>query len=105
MIRRPPRSTLFPYTTLFRSHDGEWRVERADVTVRDGRIEAIGRTDRRADRKATPVSVRDCSGCLIIPRLIQAHVHLCQTLFRGLARDLRLEDRAGGRILPPQAPP
>src|SRR5260221_6416830 len=24
MIRRPPRSTLFPYTTLFRSH-GMWR--------------------------------------------------------------------------------
>src|SRR2546430_10428496 len=23
MIRRPPRSTLFPYTTLFRSHDLE----------------------------------------------------------------------------------
>src|SRR5256885_3074871 len=23
MIRRPPRSTLFPYTTLFRSDDGE----------------------------------------------------------------------------------
>src|SRR2546429_5398811 len=22
MIRRPPRSTLFPYTTLFRSYDG-----------------------------------------------------------------------------------
>src|SRR2546422_6207584 len=26
MIRRPPRSTLFPYTTLFRSH-GRLRVE------------------------------------------------------------------------------
>src|SRR2546425_5303412 len=26
MIRRPPRSTLFPYTTLFRSSDGEKRV-------------------------------------------------------------------------------
>src|SRR3712207_7921790 len=25
MIRRPPRSTLFPYTTLFRSHD-EYRI-------------------------------------------------------------------------------
>src|SRR3989442_7771101 len=24
MIRRPPRSTLFPYTTLFRSHNGLW---------------------------------------------------------------------------------
>src|SRR2546427_8571944 len=26
MIRRPPRSTLFPYTTLFRSHPYEPRV-------------------------------------------------------------------------------
>src|SRR2546427_3519807 len=25
MIRRPPRSTLFPYTTLFRSHDDDAR--------------------------------------------------------------------------------
>src|SRR2546425_8700669 len=24
MIRRPPRSTLFPYTTLFRSHNARW---------------------------------------------------------------------------------
>src|SRR5688572_32086060 len=24
MIRRPPRSTLFPYTTLFRSREGGW---------------------------------------------------------------------------------
>src|SRR5215467_14674642 len=24
MIRRPPRSTLFPYTTLFRSNRGRW---------------------------------------------------------------------------------
>src|SRR2546421_13113281 len=24
MIRRPPRSTLFPYTTLFRSFNGQW---------------------------------------------------------------------------------
>src|SRR3712207_7095149 len=26
MIRRPPRSTLFPYTTLFRSHSPRWEV-------------------------------------------------------------------------------
>src|SRR5258708_24794244 len=26
MIRRPPRSTLFPYTTLFRSPPGAWNV-------------------------------------------------------------------------------
>src|SRR5256714_14099109 len=30
MIRRPPRSTLFPYTTLFRSRrwEGRWRARR-----------------------------------------------------------------------------
>src|SRR5258705_4731913 len=28
MIRRPPRSTLFPYTTLFRSKEGSPRAER-----------------------------------------------------------------------------
>src|SRR5256886_5330964 len=36
MIRRPPRSTLFPYTTLFRSHvpkleDGPWPAFPADL--------------------------------------------------------------------------
>src|SRR5262244_1433528 len=34
MIRRPPRSTLFPYTTLFRSRvpgEGEHRVRHGDV--------------------------------------------------------------------------
>src|SRR2546429_4562076 len=33
MIRRPPRSTLFPYTTLFRSHVVE-RLAFADVACR-----------------------------------------------------------------------
>src|SRR2546422_11595836 len=31
MIRRPPRSTLFPYTTLFRSEDGEEREHPLDL--------------------------------------------------------------------------
>src|SRR6184192_4398481 len=57
----------------------------------------------RADRESTSVSVRDCNGCLIIPGLIQAHVHLCQTLFRGLADDLRLEDWLIRRIWPLEA--
>src|SRR5256885_11199352 len=38
MIRRPPRSTLFPYTTLFRSHVGLIRphVRHRDVEPRGG---------------------------------------------------------------------
>src|SRR3989454_9263431 len=35
MIRRPPRSTLFPYTTLFRS--SEEAAKRAEVVMRDAR--------------------------------------------------------------------
>src|SRR3712207_8435405 len=31
MIRRPPRSTLFPYTTLFRSKDGQRRTVQKKV--------------------------------------------------------------------------
>src|SRR3712207_7425587 len=44
MIRRPPRSTLFPYTTLFRSHiEG---IEEVDARVRDGRAQlAYGVTE------------------------------------------------------------
>src|SRR3712207_7526735 len=39
MIRRPPRSTLFPYTTLFRSKWAEWTVkfnERGITTIGAG---------------------------------------------------------------------
>src|SRR3712207_7259260 len=41
MIRRPPRSTLFPYTTLFRSH-----VEHRDA----GRLGAQARRVRREEQ-------------------------------------------------------
>src|SRR3712207_8944517 len=35
MIRRPPRSTLFPYTTLFRSVEGRDHRRRVRATRRD----------------------------------------------------------------------
>src|SRR5437588_6048863 len=45
MIRRPPRSTLFPYTTLFRSHVH---------FVPNGEIKVVtNRTRGYADRKST----------------------------------------------------
>src|SRR3712207_9011864 len=41
MIRRPPRSTLFPYTTLFRSHDDQQhRAERLLPDSVEGGVEA-----------------------------------------------------------------
>src|SRR2546427_3893968 len=35
MIRRPPRSTLFPYTTLFRSHFRRELLERLQILGRE----------------------------------------------------------------------
>src|SRR3712207_8477242 len=51
MIRRPPRSTLFPYTTLFRSHavrrggrrDRRLVADRADGRARDLRPRGVVR--------------------------------------------------------------
>src|SRR5256885_5800752 len=43
MIRRPPRSTLFPYTTLFRSAIVEASFCRAFAKVRRGRISRVAR--------------------------------------------------------------
>src|SRR5437868_8457433 len=50
MIRRPPRSTLFPYTTLFRSEMDE--SERCDG-IRGGTGSAWDRKRRDGDRKST----------------------------------------------------
>src|SRR2546425_4187990 len=40
MIRRPPRSTLFPYTTLFRSRAAQPRVERGVLRGRRAGVRA-----------------------------------------------------------------
>src|SRR5258708_13173767 len=59
MIRRPPRSTLFPYTTLFRSRPARAHARRAVVVVavahrgRRGHRRAVRRLGRVRDRKST----------------------------------------------------
>src|SRR5256884_1362517 len=42
MIRRPPRSTLFPYTTLFRSRN-EMNLERHQQLLLKARMDALSR--------------------------------------------------------------
>src|SRR2546429_3717298 len=54
MIRRPPRSTLFPYTTLFRSQVRARAC--ADPCLREGRRPARRQSDRRiVDRAVSDV--------------------------------------------------
>ena len=45
----------------------------------------------------------DAEGCAVIPGFVQAHVHLCQVLFRGMADDLPLLEWLRKRIWPFEA--
>src|SRR2546422_2131217 len=66
MIRRPPRSTLFPYTTLFRSLDHR-AVGGAEAPVDEGRA-AVHEDRLRDDFRPGPAA-----GCSI-PRRIRAQL-------------------------------
>ncbi|MDQ7096983.1 5'-deoxyadenosine deaminase [Desulfosporosinus sp. PR] len=66
-----------------------------DLLVDGSRIAAIEKAiEQPADQ------VVDLHGDLIIPGLIQTHIHLCQTLFRGQADDLELLDWLKLKIWP-----
>src|SRR2546430_12714154 len=52
MIRRPPRSTLFPYTTLFRSHSRD--QERVTAALATGRESARRASSRSPEARRSP---------------------------------------------------
>jgi len=69
-----------------------------DVSIRDRRIAAIAsQISEPHDR------VVDARGGYVLPGFIQTHIHLCQTLFRGYADDLRLMDWLRTRVWPMEA--
>src|SRR5690242_15034444 len=81
------------------SQDAERRIIDADVLIQSGRIAAV------AANLPTQGAARviDARGCWIFPGFVQAHVHLTQTLFRGLADDRELLAWLRDRIWPLEA--
>ena len=65
--------------------------------VRDVFVEG-DRIAQRADGE-----VIDASGCYVMPGLVQTHIHLVQTIFRGLAEELSLLEWLRDRIWPLEA--
>jgi 5-methylthioadenosine/S-adenosylhomocysteine deaminase len=78
----------------------DWEETSGDVHLRDGSIVAVGGDLAGAAPQARVV---DATGLTVLPGLIQTHVHLCQTLFRGLAEDLPLLPWLRTRIWPLEA--
>src|SRR5437867_3052538 len=82
--------------------DPSRRILEADILVEKGRIKSVGTLERRKVGTKQP-RILDCKGLIVLPGLVQAHIHLCQTLFRGLAEDLTLEAWLAERIWPLEA--
>src|ERR1051325_11871534 len=61
MIRRPPRSTLFPYTTLFRSDVGAGRHHRA---VRRRQLDQHDRSEEHTSELQSPYVISYAVFCL-----------------------------------------
>src|SRR5258708_17264489 len=59
MIRRPPRSTLFPYTTLFRSHGGEAETALRRRRQLEAAAHPVPRDDQGRHRSARPAQEAD----------------------------------------------
>src|SRR5258705_13040241 len=64
MIRRPPRSTLFPYTTLFRSEAGSGLPQLREVGLRGGYLvdQSLGGARIRERFGVTVVAVTRSTG-------------------------------------------
>src|SRR3712207_8375542 len=90
MIRRPPRSTLFPYTTLFRSagrarRDDHLLRRNADVVasavvIADGfpqlpRAQAVGVVSQRSEEHTSELQSRQYLVCRLL--LEKKKIYLC----------------------------
>ncbi len=73
------------------------------VRIDDGRIAAVMGGDDLRSLPPFDGEVIDAPRATIIPGFVQTHLHLCQTLFRGLADDLPLLDWLRLRIFPLEA--
>src|SRR5256885_13157664 len=89
MIRRPPRSTLFPYTTLFRSHDAKTAAVQR---------QAVARRTTAQQRRATDFMQRssnrcpDCPGPQHRDAWMGWLIHRNELLDFGAQRQLRSEE-------------
>src|SRR5256885_13241715 len=74
MIRRPPRSTLFPYTTLFRSLDGHDRGAKVIArALRDAGMEVIYTGLRQTPEMIVNASLQEDAHVIGLSILSGAH--------------------------------
>src|SRR3989441_10968441 len=105
MIRRPPRSTLFPYTTLFRSTFDEADIrlteafaDQAALALENARLFAL-ETARRAHIETLAAVERELAAELDLDRLLALIVERASRLF-GAEGAIYLVEPAGQTLAP-----
>lgn len=98
-LQKVPSSLLLRGGTVLTMDEQASVLPETDILVEEGKITALGED---LDRPAHG-SVLDVRGCWVLPGLIQGHVHLGQTFFRGLAEGRRLLPWLQERIWPLEA--
>src|SRR2546426_2470978 len=95
MIRRPPRSTLFPYTTLFRSRLVRIRARGRDVR-RQARVHAIREPPDRSEEHTSELQ----SPCNLVCRLLLEKKKQYNASRKRLALHRRRESVASVLVVP-----
>jgi len=80
---------LFTNATIITMNPTRDIITGGAIAIKDNRIAAVGKTDALL-RQYSGDQVIDVKGKLIIPGLIDTHVHLAQALIRGCADDMAL---------------
>src|SRR2546428_10221723 len=97
MIRRPPRSTLFPYTTLFRSSEFGEQIQKmvseaaaAAAAVETGRLLAelrtqlgdeVKKTMQRSEEHTSELQSRSDLVCrLLLEKKKKIQIHACERI-------------------------
>jgi 5-methylthioadenosine/S-adenosylhomocysteine deaminase len=98
LLSESPVQTLVRGGTIVTCNAADQVVE-GDLLFDGGSIVAVGRIGGLRG----PAKVVDARGCAVIPGFVQAHVHVCQALFRGMADDMPLLEWLKSRIWPLEA--
>ena len=91
---------LLVKNALLVTMDPSRRVLRGDLLIEGSRIVRVGTIGRKDMLGLSRLSVIDGTGLWCFPGFVQAHVHLCQTLFRNQAEELELLDWLHRRVWP-----
>jgi cytosine/adenosine deaminase-related metal-dependent hydrolase len=93
-------ATLYTHATII-TVDSQRRVFRdGAILVSGNRIQAVDTTSRLEEATDTRVRRVDLGKKIVIPGLINGHIHLIQSLMRGLGEDLALHEWASCAIWP-----